>query len=231
MGAGTLPLRPPHHRLHRRGIPLNGFSGVEPDAESLTHLAALACTSAFALDKRIYLDHPEPRAVIISAQRWDFSVKCRRHRVLADRPGRQEAAEPNRLEARQQPFASPASTSIAGRKAALQGACGRLRRHGLKDGRLVRLPVSSPLYDASPAASRDRRPVKPCSRRARPRQLVSPAAKPADRSPHEVYEQALVPRATNPARICLANEERFDAKIAKSAKTRKYKIVLFTSLR
>ncbi|WP_439602494.1 acetyl-CoA carboxylase biotin carboxylase subunit [Devosia sp.] len=54
----------------------NGFSGVTPDAESLTHLAALACCSAFALDKRLYPTTPEPRAVLIGAQRWDFSVRA-----------------------------------------------------------------------------------------------------------------------------------------------------------
>jgi propionyl-CoA carboxylase alpha chain len=54
----------------------NGFNGVELDAESLTHLAAIACCSAFALDKRLYPSTPQPRAVIIASQRWDFSVKA-----------------------------------------------------------------------------------------------------------------------------------------------------------
>ena len=54
----------------------NGFNGVEPDAESLTHLAALACCSAFTLDHRLYPATPEPRAVIIGGRRWDFSVKA-----------------------------------------------------------------------------------------------------------------------------------------------------------
>ncbi len=54
----------------------NGFSGVELDSESLTHLAALACTSAFALDKRLYPTTPEPRAVLIGDRRWDFSVRA-----------------------------------------------------------------------------------------------------------------------------------------------------------
>ncbi|MDB5541253.1 MAG: acetyl-CoA carboxylase [Devosia sp.] len=54
----------------------NGFSGVELDADSLTHLAAIACTSAFALDHRLYPTTPEPRAVIIGDQRWDFSVRA-----------------------------------------------------------------------------------------------------------------------------------------------------------
>ena len=53
-----------------------GFNGVELDAESLLHLAALACTSAFALDKRVYPATPEPRAVLIGAERWDFSVRA-----------------------------------------------------------------------------------------------------------------------------------------------------------
>src|SRR5690606_324672 len=54
----------------------NGFNGVELDAESLTHLAALACTSAFAVDKRLYPQTPEPRAVLIGGHRWDFSVRA-----------------------------------------------------------------------------------------------------------------------------------------------------------
>lgn len=54
----------------------NGFNGVELDADSLRHLAALACCSAFALDHRLYPATPEPRAVLIGNQRWDFSVKA-----------------------------------------------------------------------------------------------------------------------------------------------------------
>ncbi|WP_417309251.1 acetyl-CoA carboxylase biotin carboxylase subunit [Devosia sp.] len=54
----------------------NGFSGVELGAESLSHLAALACCSAFALDQRLYPATPEPRAVLIGDQRWDFSVRA-----------------------------------------------------------------------------------------------------------------------------------------------------------
>jgi propionyl-CoA carboxylase alpha chain len=54
----------------------NGFSGVELDSESLTHLAALACCSAFAIDKRLYPATPEPRAVLIAGRRWDFSVRA-----------------------------------------------------------------------------------------------------------------------------------------------------------
>ncbi len=54
----------------------NGFSGVEHKAESLRDLAALACTSAFALDRRAWSDTPEPRAVLIGDQRWDFSVRA-----------------------------------------------------------------------------------------------------------------------------------------------------------
>ena len=53
-----------------------GFNGVELSAESLTHLAALACCSAFALDQRVYSGTPEPRAVLINGQRWDFSVRA-----------------------------------------------------------------------------------------------------------------------------------------------------------
>ena len=52
----------------------NGFKGVELDAESMTHLAALACTSAYALDQRLYPRTPTPRAVLIGEHRWDFSV-------------------------------------------------------------------------------------------------------------------------------------------------------------
>jgi propionyl-CoA carboxylase alpha chain len=54
----------------------NGFNGVALDADSLRHLAALACCSAFALDHRLYPSTPEPRAVLIGADRWDFSVRA-----------------------------------------------------------------------------------------------------------------------------------------------------------
>src|SRR5690606_32479726 len=42
-----------------------GFSGVELSAESLSHLAALACCSAFAVDSRVFKDTPAQRAVLI----------------------------------------------------------------------------------------------------------------------------------------------------------------------
>jgi len=53
-----------------------GFNGVALSADSLTHLAALACCSAFALDHRLYPGTPEPRAVLIGTHRWDFSVRA-----------------------------------------------------------------------------------------------------------------------------------------------------------
>ena len=53
-----------------------GFNGVELPAESLTHLAAIACCSAFALDHRVFPDTPTPRAVLIGGNRWDFSVRA-----------------------------------------------------------------------------------------------------------------------------------------------------------
>jgi propionyl-CoA carboxylase alpha chain len=60
----------------------NGFNGVELDPDSLTHLAALACCSGFALQARGFADgstlamHREnhDRAVLIGDRRWDFSV-------------------------------------------------------------------------------------------------------------------------------------------------------------
>ena len=54
----------------------NGFSGVELDPESLTHLAALACCSAFALetrDGRTLNDAEQKRSVLIGDSRWDFA--------------------------------------------------------------------------------------------------------------------------------------------------------------
>ena len=62
----------------------NGFSGVELDADSLTHLAALACCSAFALETRGFADGPTlnmhhaetARVVLIGGRRWDFAVRA-----------------------------------------------------------------------------------------------------------------------------------------------------------
>jgi propionyl-CoA carboxylase alpha chain len=62
----------------------NGFSGVELDPESLTHLAALACCSAFALESRGFADGTtlnmhhidHNRAVLIGSKRWDFAVRA-----------------------------------------------------------------------------------------------------------------------------------------------------------
>ena len=53
-----------------------GFKGVSLSDEALTHLAALACCSAFALDHRAYPETPEPRAVLIGDKRWDFNVRA-----------------------------------------------------------------------------------------------------------------------------------------------------------
>ncbi|WP_421760501.1 acetyl-CoA carboxylase biotin carboxylase subunit [Devosia sp.] len=62
----------------------NGFSGVELDPESLTHLAALACCSAFALESRGFADGStlnmhhidHNRAVLMGGKRWDFAVRA-----------------------------------------------------------------------------------------------------------------------------------------------------------
>jgi propionyl-CoA carboxylase alpha chain len=62
----------------------DGFSGTKlPDA-TLTHLAALACCSAYALETRGFADgstlnmHNETnaRAVLIGDRRWDFAVRA-----------------------------------------------------------------------------------------------------------------------------------------------------------
>ncbi len=62
----------------------NGFNGVELEAESLSHLAALACCSAYALEARAFangtplgIHHPESRrAVLIGGRRWDFAIRA-----------------------------------------------------------------------------------------------------------------------------------------------------------
>jgi propionyl-CoA carboxylase alpha chain len=62
----------------------DGFSGVTLSDELLTHLAALACCSAYALETRGFADgstlnmHNETnaRAVLIGDRRWDFAVRA-----------------------------------------------------------------------------------------------------------------------------------------------------------
>ncbi len=60
----------------------NGFSGVEPDADSLSKLAAIACSSIYAREARGFSSvpdrglarHDHRRAVLIGNHRWDFHV-------------------------------------------------------------------------------------------------------------------------------------------------------------
>jgi len=54
----------------------DGFTGVDLSATDLTHLAALACCSAYALDTRSHTGPETRRAVLIGAQRWDFAVRA-----------------------------------------------------------------------------------------------------------------------------------------------------------
>ena len=77
----------------------DGFTGVDLATTDLTHLAALACVSAYALDTRTHVGSDTRRAVLIGEHRWDFSGPRRRHRVLAHRSQRQEAPGRVRLEA------------------------------------------------------------------------------------------------------------------------------------
>lgn len=61
-----------------------GFTGVELSEQALTHLAAIACCSAFALETRGFADGStlnmhtasNSRAVLIGGQRWDFAVRA-----------------------------------------------------------------------------------------------------------------------------------------------------------
>ncbi|MGN6159958.1 MAG: acetyl-CoA carboxylase biotin carboxylase subunit, partial [Devosia sp.] len=60
-----------------------GFTGVDLAPPELTHLAALACVSAYALETRGFADaatvangHETRRAVLIGGQRWDFGVRA-----------------------------------------------------------------------------------------------------------------------------------------------------------
>jgi len=54
----------------------DGFTGVTLSATELTHLAALACVSAYALDTRSHTGPEKRRAVLIGADRWDFAVRA-----------------------------------------------------------------------------------------------------------------------------------------------------------
>ena len=54
----------------------DGFTGVALAPADLTHLAALACVSAFALETRTHLGTETRRAVIIDGTRWDFDVRA-----------------------------------------------------------------------------------------------------------------------------------------------------------
>jgi propionyl-CoA carboxylase alpha chain len=54
----------------------NGFKGVEVGADSVSHLAAIACSAAYALDLRADADTGNRRAVVIGARRWDFAIEA-----------------------------------------------------------------------------------------------------------------------------------------------------------
>jgi propionyl-CoA carboxylase alpha chain len=53
-----------------------GFAGVTLSLSELTHLAALACVSAYALDTRSHTGPEKRRAVLIGEHRWDFEVRA-----------------------------------------------------------------------------------------------------------------------------------------------------------
>ena len=53
-----------------------GFTGVTLSSSELTHLAALACVSAYALDTRSHTGPEKRRAVLIGEHRWDFEVRA-----------------------------------------------------------------------------------------------------------------------------------------------------------
>ncbi|MEQ1901185.1 MAG: acetyl/propionyl/methylcrotonyl-CoA carboxylase subunit alpha [Devosia sp.] len=53
-----------------------GFSGVTLDVAGLTHLAALACVSAYALETRSHTGIERRRAVLIGDHRWDFEIRA-----------------------------------------------------------------------------------------------------------------------------------------------------------
>ena len=52
----------------------SGFIGVEPNAESLSHLAAMVCCAAFTQDRRRHANTARARAVVIGERRWDFAI-------------------------------------------------------------------------------------------------------------------------------------------------------------
>jgi propionyl-CoA carboxylase alpha chain len=54
----------------------DGFAGVTLSQTDLTHLAALACVSAYALDTRVHTGAETHRAVLIGTERWDFHVRA-----------------------------------------------------------------------------------------------------------------------------------------------------------
>jgi propionyl-CoA carboxylase alpha chain len=51
-----------------------GFNGLELADDSLHHLAAMACCSAWAIDRRSFAGTSTTRSVLIGARRWDFTV-------------------------------------------------------------------------------------------------------------------------------------------------------------
>jgi propionyl-CoA carboxylase alpha chain len=54
----------------------DGFTGVALSPTELTHLAALACVSAYALETRTHVGALTRRAVLIGDSRWDFDVRA-----------------------------------------------------------------------------------------------------------------------------------------------------------
>ncbi len=54
----------------------DGFAGVALSPEELTHLAALACVSAYALETRTHTGAETRRAVLIGGERLDFAVRA-----------------------------------------------------------------------------------------------------------------------------------------------------------
>jgi propionyl-CoA carboxylase alpha chain len=71
-----------------------GFGSVELDPTALTHLAALACCSAFALDTRAHQGSEKRRAVLIGDRRWDFEVRADGVEYwLSDKTGRKLLVE------------------------------------------------------------------------------------------------------------------------------------------
>ncbi len=53
-----------------------GFAGVTLAPTDLSHLAALACVSAYALDTRTHRGAETRRAVLIGGERWDFDIRA-----------------------------------------------------------------------------------------------------------------------------------------------------------